>query len=311
MRIPLLLIVGPSAVGKSDVAVRVALALGGEVGTADSMQVYRGLDIGTAKPAAAERRGVPHHMIDVVDPDEEYSVARYQEQAEAAIADIAARGPRPRLVGGSGRDVRAGVEGLDFPLAADPVLRQQLAEQARDLGAAALHARLAQVDPAAAARIHPNDEKRLLRALEVYESTGRPISAQQTIAPGAPSRYNISAYGLTLPRPALYPRIEARVDRMIERGLVEEVEGLLARGYGEQLVSMRGLGYRQIIGYLRGQYEFLGAVGRVKRDTRRLAKRQLTWFRADRRLRWIDVEEAGGPEGVAARIIEEGDGGPE
>jgi len=311
MSIPLLMIVGPTAVGKSEVAVRVALELGGEVVTADSMQVYRGLDIGTAKPTAAERRGVPHHMIDVVDPDEEYSVARYQEQATEAIADIAARGQRPLLVGGSGLYVRAVVDGLDFPLAADPVLRKRLTEQARDLGAAALHARLAQVDPAAAARIHPNDEKRILRALEVYESTGRPISAQQTIAPGAQSRYNITAYGLTLPRPALYPRIEARVDRMIERGLVEEVEGLLARGYGERLVSMRGLGYRQIIGYLRGQYEFISAVGRVKRDTRRLAKRQLTWFRADRRLRWIDVEEAGGPEGIAARIIEAGGGGPE
>jgi len=299
----LLAIVGPTATGKTEVGILVAESIGGEVVSADSMQLYRLMDIGTGKPDAEQRTRVPHHLISIVDPDTPFSVADYQQRARAAIAGIGAHGRQPVLVGGSGLYVRSVVDGLALPLTPpDFTIRHRLAEEAKARGLAALHARLAEVDPDSARRIHPNDAKRIIRALEVYQQTGQTISAFQELDRERRERYNTRQFGLTLPRPELYRRIEARIDEMVARGLAEEVRDLLRRGYRDDLVSMKGLGYAQLIPYLRGESALAEAVERLKRDTRRFAKRQLTWFRADRRIEWIDVAAAGGARQAAEHI---------
>ncbi len=299
MSAPLLAIVGPTATGKTEVGILVAEVLNGEIVSADSMQCYRGLDIGTAKPTAEQQARVPHHLIDIVDPDTPFSVAEYQERARAAIEDIHQRGRLPVLVGGSGLYVRAAIDGLGLPMAPpDPELRQRLTEEAREHGPAVLHARLGAVDPEAAARIHINDEKRIIRALEVFELTGLPISRLQELDRQQQARYNTRQFGLTLPREEMYRRIEARVEEMIRSGLVEEVKSLLDRGYDERLVPMKGLGYAQIIPVVRGKRSRDEAVKLLKRDTRRFAKRQLTWFRADSRIEWINVADADAQHGA-------------
>lgn len=286
----LLAIVGPTATGKSEVGLLLAERLGGEIVSADSMQVYRGMDIGTAKPTAEERARVPHHLIDIVDPDEEFSVAEYRARAEAALAAIWKKGKQPILVGGSGLYVRAVLEEMDFAMTPpDRELRRRLTEEARSKGRRVLHEWLSEVDPETAARIHPNDEKRIIRALEICESTGRPMARPQQLDRRRAMRYNARQFGLSLPREELYLRIEARIDRMLEGGLVEEVEGLIDRGYGEDLVSMKGLGYAPLAEYVRGELSLEEAVRRLKRDTRRFAKRQLTWFGADPRIEWIEA----------------------
>lgn len=299
----LLAIVGPTAAGKSEVSVLLAQALAGEIVSADSMQVYRRMDIGTAKPSAEERARVTHHLIDIIDPDTPFSVADYRARADAALAAIWEEGRQPLLVGGSGLYVRAVIDKLSFPLAPpNAELRSRLAQQAREEGVRALHARLAAVDPEAASRLHPNDEKRIIRALEVHAQTGQPISRLQSLDRRFQPRYNTTQFGLTRPRPELYRRIEERVDRMLAAGLVEEVESLLAGGCRDDLVAMKGLGYAQIAEHLRGACSLEEAVARLKRDTRRFAKRQLTWFRRDPRIVWVDLADLGGPEQVAAWI---------
>ncbi len=286
---PLVVIVGPTAVGKTALAVRLAEELGGEVVSADSRQVYRGLDIGTAKPTAEERRRVPHHLIDVVDPDETLSLAHYQEQAYAAIDGILARGRVPFLVGGTGQYVWAVVEGWTVPrVPPDPALRAELYAQADAEGAETLHARLRRVDPVAAGRIDARNVRRVIRALEVYLKTGRPISEVQR---KHPPPYRILLIGLTMERAALYRRVDERIERMMAAGLVDEVRGLVARGYSFELPSMSGLGYAQIGRYLRGEVSLDEAVALIKRDTRRFVRHQYNWFRLrDERLRWFDVD---------------------
>jgi tRNA dimethylallyltransferase len=299
----LLVIVGPTAAGKSDVGILLAESLGGEIVSADSMQVYRGMDIGTAKPTAEQRRRTPHHLIDIIAPDQPFSVADYQARADAALADIWARGRQPILVGGSGLYVRAVLEEMDFSrVPPDPELRSRLLAEARSRGTRALHERLAEVDPEAAARIHPNDQKRIIRALEVVEGSGPGDAGRKKVDRRGAARYNSKQFGLTLDRDELYRRIEARVDRMIADGLVDEVGGLIERGHTESLVAMKGLGYAQVALHIRGKITLDEAVRRLKRDTRRFAKRQLTWFRADPRIEWIDVQETGGPPKVAELI---------
>lgn len=280
----------------------VAEALQGEIVSADSMQVYRGMHIGTAKPSVEQRTRVPHHLIDIIEPDEPFSVADYRGRADAALADIWSRGKQPILVGGSGLYVRAVLDEMDFVVPPDRELRRQLTEEARAKGLSALYARLTETDSQAAARIHPNDQKRIIRALEVAQRAGR---GERPVDRARASRYNAVQFGLTAPRDELYRRIEARVDAMLAAGLVEEVPGLLERGYDERLVSMKGLGYSQMLLYLRGEIALEEAVRRLKRDTRRFAKRQLTWFRADPRIRWIDVDQAGGPSGVTEIVLRE------
>lgn len=298
----LLAIVGPTATGKTEVGILLAQALVGEIVSADSMQVYRGMDIGTAKPTAEQRARAHHHLIDIVDPHQPFSVADYRERADAALADIWGRGRQPILVGGSGLYLRALLDDMDFSdVPPDPDFRRQLAAEARSKGTRALHEWLADVDPEAAARIHPNDEKRIIRALEVSE--GRPTnSAAPKVDRRRRPRYNTLQFGLNAPREELYRRIEARVDRMMEHGLVEEVGELLELGRAEDSVAMKGLGYAQLAPYLRGKVSLEETVRRLKRDTRRFAKRQLTWFRADSRIEWIDVTEVGGAAGAADLI---------
>lgn len=300
--VPLLAIVGPTAVGKTAVAVEVAHQLDGEIVSADSMLIYRYMDIGTAKPTMAERRGIPHYMIDIVYPDEPYSVALYQAAARQRINEIWQRGKLPLLVGGTGLYVRAVIQPYHFTGAGvDPAFRRRMAEEARLLGTRALHRRLARVDPESAARIHHHNLKRVIRALEIYHLTGRPMSSCREEEVEGPN-YQLVLIGLTMERRELYRRIESRVDEMMKMGLVEEVLRLLDRGYHPRLQSMQGLGYKEIVYYLRGLCTREEAVCLLKRNTRRFAKRQFTWFRREPVIQWIDVGQCGSVAKTAREI---------
>jgi tRNA dimethylallyltransferase len=275
----LVVIVGPTAAGKTALSIELAAMLGGEIVSADSRQIYRGMDIGTAKAMPEQRARIPHHLIDVVSPDTVLTLAEYQRLAYAAIDDIFARGRLPILVGGTGQYVHAVVEGWSIPAVVPrPELRAELEEKAHVEGAATLHGWLAQLDPTAASHIDYRNVRRVIRALEVCLITGQPISELQCKNPPA---YQIKHFGVTRSRPELYARIDARVDRMIEDGLVEEVRSLVAVGYGWDLPAMSGLGYRQIGQYLRGQVTLAEAVALIKKQTRRFVHQQQTWFRAD------------------------------
>ncbi len=288
--IPLVVIVGPTAVGKSFVALEVAAATGGEVISGDSMQVYRGMDIGTAKLMSAQRQDIPHHLIDILEPDESFSVADFQNLATQVIEDIHQRGHLPLIAGGTGLYISAVTKGYTLQqIEARPGLREELTKLGEARGGEYLHSLLSEVDPLTASRLHYNDLRRIIRALEVYRTTGQPISALQQQDPSQ-SRYQTLCYGLRMDRQKLYARIEARVDQMITAGLVEEVRDLLQRGFRPELQSMQGLGYREITEYLREKCSLATAVELLKRNTRRYAKRQLTWFRADQRIKWLDVE---------------------
>jgi len=296
----LIAVVGPTATGKTALAITLAQRLGGEIVGADSRQVYRHMDIGTAKPTAEERSLAPHHLIDVVDPDEEFSLAQYLEQAVAALEDVWSRSKQPLLVGGSGQYVWALLEGWRVPrLPPQRELRRQLEERAARQGAEALHRELVQVDPKAAARIDPRNVRRVIRALEVHKATGRPISYWQEKGP--PS-WQVLILGLTCPRQELYERIDARVDAMMEAGLVDEVRGLLAMGYDPSLASMYGIGYKQICQHLAGELDLATTAARIKTATHRLARQQYTWFRPeDQRIRWL---EGAGAVGEAMALAE-------
>jgi tRNA dimethylallyltransferase len=298
----LVVITGATATGKTGVGIDLARLVGGEVVSADSMMIYRGMDTGTAKPSVSEMQGVPHHLIDVVDPDEAFSVATYQHLAEYTIAGIAGRGLLPILVGGTGLYVRSVVDHYDFAAPGDAAFRAGLLAEARRDGSETLHGRLAAVDPVTAARLHANDQRRIIRALEVHHLTGRPISSFQDRDEHRDSKYRVRMFGLNTAREILYRRIEDRVDQMLAQGLVAEVEQLLARGYARELVSMKGLGYKEIAAFLEGEYSLDEGVDLLKRNTRRFAKRQLTWFRRDQRIRWIDPGEYQGSLAVAEEI---------
>lgn len=288
-RLPIVL-VGPTAVGKTAVAVELAERIGGEIVNADSMQVYVGMDVGAAKPDADERARVPFHLLDVVPPDRAFTVADWKEKAETAISAIYARGNRPILCGGTGLYIRALLD--DWSLAetpSSPVLRARLNEEAQSLGSVELHKRLSGVDPATAARLHPNDAVRIVRALEVFEITGTPLSEYQARDRATRPSRPATRIGLTIPRPELYARIGTRVDAMLAAGLEAEVRGLLERGYAPTLGPMRGLGYKEMVSYLSGEIDYTAAIESIKQNTRRFAKRQGTWFRADPLIAWHDV----------------------
>ena len=283
---PLLVVVcGPTAVGKTDAAIALAQRLNAEIVCADSRTVYRGMDIGTAKPTLAQRARVPHHMLDIADPNQVVTLATYRDKAVQVIADIRTRRRVPLLTGGSGLYIRAVVDGLTIPqVPPDTALRAELESDER-AHPGRLHAKLQRVDPQAAARIHPHNIRRLVRALEVYERTGQPISSLQRTDPiGAAVRV-----ALTMDHEALYSRIDARVDAQLAAGLIAEVQHLLGRGFVPTLPAMRGLGYKEIIEYLQGGVGREEAVRRLKRNTRHFAKRQFTWFRRDSRIQWLDV----------------------
>ncbi|HPM25081.1 MAG TPA: tRNA (adenosine(37)-N6)-dimethylallyltransferase MiaA [Phycisphaerae bacterium] len=288
--ITLITIVGPTASGKTALSVELAAALGGEIVSADSRQIYRGMDIGTAKATRAERDRIPHHLLDIVEPDQVLTLAEYQAAAYHAIEDIARRGRRPLLVGGTGQYVAAVLEGWQIPeVAPQELLRRELEAYAAEHGAEALHGRLAGIDPVAAAAIDHRNVRRVIRALEVCLVTGRPISGLQRKS-GAP--YTIVQLGVTRPRPVLYERIDQRVDRMIDAGLVDEVRRLAAAGFAWDLPAMTGLGYRQIGQHLRGEVTLDEAIALIKRDTRRFVRQQYNWFRpGDESIRWIDPSQ--------------------
>jgi tRNA dimethylallyltransferase len=290
-------VAGPTAVGKTRLGIELGLRFGGDVVNADSRYFYRGMDVGVAKPDPAERRGVPHHLIDVLDPADEVSLAVYQELAMAAIADIVARDRLPLLVGGTPLYVNAVVEGWRIPrVPPDPAFRARLEAEAETIGLPALAARLAAVDPVAAARSGAN-LRRVIRALEIYEATGRPMSAQEGKGPRPFATLEI---GLTMPREALYAAVDRRVDDQIARGLVDEVRALLVAGLSPEAPAMSALGYRQLVPYLRGEVTLANATERIKADTHRYVRHQETWLRRNRRLVPIDVTEPGWIErGVA------------
>jgi len=297
---PLIAIVGPTAVGKSALALRLANDLCVEIVSADSRQIYRGMDVGTAKPTAQERQRVRHHLVDIVEPDQPLTLAQYQALAYAVIDDIQRRKAIPLLVGGTGLYVRAVLDGLNIPrVKPDAALREKLYAEAEEQGWEALHARLRDLDPAAAERIDARNVRRVVRALEVCYQLGKPISALQNAA--APP-YRMLRIGLSMPRPDLYRRIDRRVERMLKAGLVEEVRCLVERGYGDRLPSMSGIGYRQIGMYLRGGVSLEEAVALIKRSTRRFVRQQANWFhKDDPRIEWFDASK---PvfEAVRARI---------
>jgi tRNA dimethylallyltransferase len=279
-------VVGPTASGKSALALRLAEALHGEILSCDSMQVYRGLDIGTAKPDPAERARVPHHLLDVADPDEDFSAARFAALADAAAADVAGRGRVVVACGGTGLYLRAWLRGLFPAPRPDPAIRARH----RELGAAAVRARLLAVDPAAAAAIQPADLVRLSRALEVFEQTGVPITElRRRVERG--QRYPVRVVGLAPPRPLLHQRIDARFDAMMAAGLLDEVRGIVAR-YGPDVRPLGALGYAQLRDHLLGRLPLDEAVRQAKRDTRRYARRQLTWFRAEPDVTWHEAPDA-------------------
>lgn len=296
-------IVGPTATGKTAVGIELAKRLGGEIISADSMAVYKFMNISTAKPTPEELCGIRIHLVDVVLPDEEFSVAEFKRLAEEAIADILSRGKMPLVVGGTGLYIKALTGCLSIPsIGPDRMLRERLKAEALQYGNEQLLERLRAIDPITAGRLHPNDLKRIIRALEVYEISGMPISHFHKVAGKHEALYDFKLFGLIMSRQLLYKRIEERVEEQIKSGLVEEVQSLLEKGYSPDLPSMKGLGYKQIAGYLRGEYDFETAVKLLKRDTRRFAKRQLTWFRADKSILWLDVEGRS-PSQVSEEII--------
>ncbi len=297
-----IVIAGPTGVGKTRVAQVLAQQLNTEIIQADSRQVYRYMDIGTAKPEAALCHQVKRHLIDVVEPDQRFSAGRYRKLVIPVIEGLIAKGKIPVVEGGSGLYIRALVDGLFSGPGADRAYRQKLKESARGQDSNYLHDKLKRVDPICAGRLHPHDEFRIIRALEVYHNTGRPISDWHT-QPNPAAEYDFKLYGLVCPRPQLYEQIELRVDEMLAAGLLEEVQGLLEMGYHRELNSMQGLGYRQMLSYLEGDCDLTGAVASMKQDTRRFAKRQLTWFRKDTRICWFDYPTAMDAITIAEKII--------
>jgi tRNA dimethylallyltransferase len=284
-------IVGPTGVGKTAFAIEIAERLDAEIVNADSRQIYRGMDIGTAKPTAAERGRVAHHLLDRLEPNHPLNVADFARMAHVAIGGIVARRKRPLVVGGSGLYLRVLRGGLFSGPSTAPEVRAELAALAESQGSIEMHRRLAEVDAEAAARIHPNDLKRIVRALEVYSVSGTPISRHQRQHAFAASEFESLVLGLTLPRPDLYAAIDRRFDAMIAAGLVVEARALLDAGCDPGGPRLSAIGYREIVAYLGGAITLETAIEKAKRESRRLAKRQLTWFRAERETVWIDPRE--------------------
>ncbi|MCX5876360.1 MAG: tRNA (adenosine(37)-N6)-dimethylallyltransferase MiaA [Deltaproteobacteria bacterium] len=290
---PVLILIGPTAVGKTALSLALAERFSCEIVGLDSMQIYRHMDIGTAKATAEERARIPHHLLDMVEPDEEYHVARYVADATEACRQIIARGNRPLLVGGTGLYLKGLLEGLfeipPVPEAVRATLRQRLLEEGR----AVLFAELGQCDPESAERIHPNDTHRLLRALEIFQATGRPWSEHLREQEVQPALSKVLQLGLQAERTALYERINLRVEQMVGEGLLAEVEKLLAMGYDPGLKAMQSIGYRHMVQFLQGEWDWDETLFLLARDTRRYAKRQKTWFGNDPHIRWFAPTDTG------------------
>ena len=300
---PVVVVVGPTAVGKSRVAIEVAKVFETEVLTADSRQVYRGMDIGTDKPVPEERQAVPHRLIDLVNPDESFNAGVYRRQAIDEIERLYRDSRLPLVVGGTGLYVRTLLKGLCDAPPADPIVRAALRREAKVQGHDCLYARLVEVDPAAAARLHPRDESKVIRALEVYQLSGRRMSEFQQEHGFAERPFSAVIIGLNRDRDALYRRIEERIDWQLTHGLIEETKQLLAQGYQRTSPAMKGLGYRQVAEYLDGEYDVAEMVRRFKRDTRHFSKRQMTWFRKEPGIQWLTITESESIQHTTALVV--------
>ena len=304
---PLIILTGPTAVGKTDLSIKLAKAVGGEIVSADSMQVYRHMDIGSAKVTAEEMDGVPHHLIDVLEPTEEFNVVTFQKLAKEAMAGIYERRHIPILTGGTGFYIQALLYDIDFTENdGDTAIRRELEHLAAKNGPEYLHNLLKEIDPESAEAIHANNVKRVIRAIEFYRQTGEKISVHNETEKTKESPYQFLYYVLNTDRPVLYERIDRRVDLMLEQGLVEEVKKLADMGCSKGTVSMQGLGYKEILEYLEGNCTLEEAVYVLKRDTRHFAKRQLTWFKRERDVRWLNLPEFDNDRGrVLEKILED------
>lgn len=288
----LLIILGPTAIGKSDVAINVAKKIGGEIISADSMQIYKYMDIGTAKVKPEEMEGIPHYLIDIVYPDEEFTVADFKSQAKKYISKINNMNKIPVVVGGTGLYINSLVYDLNFTkVKSNEDFRKRYNELADRYGNEFIYDELCKVDMLSAKRINPKDRKRIIRALEIYYETGRPMSSFNNDFRRKNNNYNLLMVGLNTDRKLLYSRIEKRVDKMVESGLIHEVKKLLGMGYDKSLTSMQAIGYKEIVSFIEGEMQLDEAIKTLKRNTRRFAKRQLTWFRRDDRIRWIDTKD--------------------
>ncbi len=301
---PLVVLVGPTAVGKSEIGLRLARGLDTDLLTADSRQVYRGMDIATDKPAREQQQGVPHRLIDLVSPDEPFNAGQYRTLALQEIERLYGERRVPLVVGGTGLYVRTLIHGLCDAPRADEEFRASLLREAEVRGRYFLHEELTRIDPESAARLHPHDEVKIVRALEVYHLSGRRLSEVQQRHGFAEQPFSVLMIGLNRDRAQLYRRIDERVEAMFARGVVEETAGLLAQGYRRESGAMKGLGYQQVAGYLSGKYDRAEALRLLQRDTRHFAKRQLTWFRKEPGLRWWLLSEQDRPEEVAGRLLE-------
>ena len=289
---PMIILTGPTAVGKTDLSIQLAKAINGEIISADSMQVYRHMDIGSAKVTPEEMDGVPHHLIDVLEPEEEFNVVVFQKLAKEALTGIYERGHIPIIVGGTGFYIQALLYDIDFTENdGDTAIRRELEKLAQTQGAGCLHQMLQEIDPESAAAIHQNNVKRVIRAIEFYRQTGKKISLHNEQEREKQSPYQFLYYVLDTDRKTLYERIDRRVDRMMEHGLVDEVKHLADMGCTRDMVSMQGLGYKEILDYLSGEIPLEEAVYILKRDTRHFAKRQITWFKRERDVRWLELEQ--------------------
>lgn len=289
---PLIILTGPTAVGKTALSVKLAKVINGSIISADSMQVYRGMDIGSAKVTKEEMGGIKHYLIDVLEPDEEFHVVRFQQMAKEAMAEIYQEGKIPILTGGTGFYIQSVLYDIDFTSQQEDIAyRERLEQLAKEQGNEALHAMLQEVDPVSAEKIHANNVKRVIRALEFYEKTGTPISEHNEKEAAKESPYVFCYFVLNDDRQRLYERIELRIDQMLEQGLVDEVRKLNEKGYHKEMVSMQGLGYKEILAWLDGEISYEEAVYILKRDTRHFAKRQLTWFRREKDVIWVDKDK--------------------
>lgn len=305
---PLIILTGPTAVGKTQLSIALAKAVGGEIISADSMQVYRGMDIGSAKISREEMEGVPHHLIDVLDPREEFNVVRFQSMAMEAMEQIYGRGHVPLVVGGTGFYIQALLYGIDFTQPEEEgeegEYRKSLEALAEEKGSQYLYGLLKARDPEYAAETHPNNRKRVIRALEYIHLTGRKFSSYNQEQRKKESPYRFAYFVLTMDRARLYERINLRVDQMLAQGLVEEVKRLRSMGCRKGMTSMQGLGYKEMLDYLEGELTFEQAAELLKRDTRRFAKRQLTWFRRERDVIWLKKERYAGQEELLKEMLE-------
>ena len=304
---PLIILTGPTAVGKTALSIRLAKAIGGEIISADSMQVYRGMDIGSAKITKEEMMGVPHHLIDVLEPSEEFNVTVFQTMAKAAVEEIYSRGHIPIVAGGTGFYIQALLNDIDFTeTGEDPSIRRELERIAKEKGAEYLHGLLLTVDPESAKQIHANNVKRVIRAIEFYRQTGERISEHNKREREKKSPYDFLYFVVNTDRDLLYRRIDKRVDDMVEQGLVDEVKKLKDSGCTKDMVSMQGLGYKEILDYLQGEYSLEEALYLLKRDTRHFAKRQITWFKREKDVRWLNLPDYGYDlDKVLEKIIED------